>query len=128
MQSVTSTIATTESDKKFQSNAGSNIDTENTIKVAVRIRRFLPNESGEKCIHILTTPSHPSPIIQIGTGSSVASYSTSGSASISGTSHHSSSSMSNSLAGAGGKSFFFDQAFPSETKQKHIFDKYESII
>lgn len=117
MQSVTSTIATSESNEN--SNGTSHIDEENTIKVAVRIRRFLPNESGEKCIHILTTPSHPFPIVQIGNGSSsVASYSTHGSASISGMSNYSSSSN-----WGGGKSFFFDQAFSSETKQKYIFEK-----
>lgn len=114
MQSVTSTIATHDS----HNHSNTSIDTENNIKVAVRIRRFLPNEAGEKCIHILTTPSHKSPIIQIGTASSIRSYSTNASTSMSGMSQNSSSTGSGTL---GGKSFFFDQAFSQDTKQKHIF-------
>lgn len=115
-----STIATNDSTNGNSNNNNRDWNDPNTssVQVAIRIRPFLPSESStQKCIHILTTPSQSSPIIQIGNGSQINSSSSTYSSSASTIS----SGLSNSTQG--GKSFLFDQAFPPETKQKYIFEK-----
>jgi len=114
MPSDQNTIATNDSINASSNSPDSTDPDSSCVQVAVRIRPFLPNESTQKCVHILTTPSQSSPIVQIGNRSSSSTIA----------SYDSSSNMStNGHAAAGGKSFLFDAAFSPEIKQKHVFQQ-----
>lgn len=92
------------------STTSSSSEDSSCVQVAIRVRPFLPNEPSQKCIHLFHQQGS-SPMIQIGSASNSTASTIS---SLSSSSH--SSHLPN-------KTFLFDQAYPPETKQKHIFQQ-----